>query len=142
MEETRSLRRPLMVALGGGVAAVNHGAVWAARPQGVNQPELLPKTAGAETPLIDVIKLLGSSQRRAVLDNIRKLEQGPDKIKLRVLCQTYPSTPGLAIRDYWGVDDSTLIYVHDTGGLGPAAVVNFQAGAKVEAIKPLSFWRQ
>lgn len=64
------------------------------------------------------------------------------KVKLRVLTQTYPNSPGLAIRDYWGVDDLTLIYVHDTGGLGESNVVNFNAPMGVEKFKPVNFWRR
>mmetsp|Transcript_17936 Transcript_17936/g.41830 ORF Transcript_17936/g.41830 Transcript_17936/m.41830 type:complete len:240 (-) Transcript_17936:151-870(-) len=137
-----SRRRLLAAATVAGTAVLGDEAAIAKRPEGVNNPNLLPKSDGAQTPVIDVIKLLGGSQKREIEANIRRLQEGPNGIKLRVLCQTFPNTPGLAIRDYWNVDDNTLIYVHDTGGLGPSLVVNFQAGKNVEALKPLSFWRQ
>eukprot|EP00435_Cladocopium_sp_Y103_P070307 s381_g35.t1 len=116
-------------------------AAWAKRPEGVNRPELLPKTDGASTPIIDVARILTASQERQLTADIAELEKVA-KVRLRVLTQTFPNTPGLAIKDYWKPDGRTIIYVHDTGGLGETAVVNFNAGQEVETMKPLSYWRQ
>ena len=58
-------------------------------------------------------------------------------IKLRVLAQAYPATPGLAVKDYWGVDDSTVVFVADPG-LGN--ILNFAVGSNVDLQVPPSFW--
>merc|ERR1719217_685117 len=69
----------------------------AARPEGVNKPELLP--SGPVQNVIDV--------------KVNFLTKGEQKrlYKLRILCQSYPETPGLAIKDYWKVDDNTIVLI-------------------------------
>ncbi|KAL9264028.1 Thylakoid lumenal 15.0 kDa protein 2, chloroplastic-like protein [Drosera capensis] len=56
---------------------------------------------------------------------------------LRVLAQNYPDTPGLAIKDYWDVDDRTLVFVADpTFG----NILHFNVGAQVDLDIPHNFW--
>ncbi|KAL4451533.1 hypothetical protein ABPG75_007195 [Micractinium tetrahymenae] len=105
-----------------------------ARLEGVNKPELLPK--GEFTPVIDVAGFLTEGEERRIRQRVEALEQDTG-VKLRVLAQNYPQTPGLAIKDYWGVDADTVVFVADpnTGN-----ILNFNVGENVDFKVPRSFW--
>ena len=64
----------------------------------MNNPSLLPSTPGEV--VIQTEKFLTSGQVKRMSDLINSLEKDTG-FRLRVLCQNYPNTPGLAIRDYW-----------------------------------------
>ena len=63
---------------------------------------------------------------------MERLEQDTG-IKLRVLAQNYPETPGLAIKDFWKVDARTVVLVADpnTGN-----ITNFNVGDDVDIEVP------
>ena len=79
-----------------------------ARLEGVNRPELLPP--GPATPVIDVAGFLSDGQEARIRSRVEALERDTG-LKLRVLAQNYPETPGLAIKDYWRVDENTVVFV-------------------------------
>ncbi|KAL2229386.1 UNVERIFIED_CONTAM: Thylakoid lumenal 15 protein 2, chloroplastic [Sesamum indicum] len=100
---------------------------------GVNKPELLPKEF---TTVIDVAGFLSDGQEKRIAQEIDALEKDTG-YKLRVLAQNYPDTPGLAIKDFWKVDDNTIVFVADpTFG----NILNFNVGASVDLDIPRSFW--
>lgn len=101
--------------------------------EGVNKPELLPLEF---TPLIDVAGFLSPGQESRIIKEITDLEKDTG-FKLRVLAQNYPETPGLAVKDFWQVDDNTVVFVADpTFG----NILNFNVGASIDLNIPRSFW--
>jgi hypothetical protein len=69
-----------------------------ARLDSVNRPDLLPSETGLH--VIQTEKFLTSGQARRMDQLLAKLESDTG-FRVYVLCQNYPNTPGLAIRDYW-----------------------------------------
>ncbi|KAL2533640.1 Thylakoid lumenal 15.0 kDa protein 2 [Abeliophyllum distichum] len=109
------------------------GVGFAEGKVGVNKPELLPKEF---TSVIDVAGFLSDGQEKRLAQEIASIEKDTG-FKLRVLAQNYPDTPGLAIKDFWKVDDSTIVFVADpTFG----NILNFNVGATVDLDIPRSFW--
>ncbi|KAL3675308.1 hypothetical protein R1sor_025256 [Riccia sorocarpa] len=104
-----------------------------ARPEGVNRPELLPKEF---TPVIDVAGFLTPAQESRIAQEVNSLEEETG-FKLRVLAQNYPETPGLAIKEFWKVDDNTIVFVADPN---MGNILNFNVGASVDLNVPRSFW--
>lgn len=107
----------------------------AARPEGVNRPELLPQEFST---VIDLEKFLASGEARRLKEKIDDLEKRTG-FKIRVLTQRYPQTPGLAIRDYWSVDDNTVVMVADYFG-GSGQLLKYNVGAAVDILLPPRFW--
>ncbi|KAL7547854.1 hypothetical protein ACHAWF_011126 [Thalassiosira exigua] len=113
-----------------------------ARLEGVNKPELLPSEPGLN--VIQVEKFLTKGQEKRMNDLLTKLETDTG-YRVRVLCQAYPRTPGLAIRDYWNLgkegqkDDKYVVLVVDEFG-GKGNVLNFNVGEGVKFALPNVFW--
>jgi hypothetical protein len=106
----------------------------AARLEGVNKPELLPP--GPPVPVLDVAGFLTPGEKARLTARVEAL-QADTGVRLRVLAQNYPQTPGLAIKDYWAVDGDTVVFVADpnTGN-----ILNFNVGDGVDLRVPRSFW--
>jgi hypothetical protein len=103
------------------------GPAWA-----YDNPDLLPDH---ETPVIDLAKLLTDGQRQALEEELREFED-TSGWKLRVLTQ-YDRTPGLAVREFWGLDDRSLLLVADERG---GNLLNFNVGDALFALMPRTFW--
>lgn len=109
------------------------GVGYAEAKVGVSKPELLPKEF---TPVIDVAGFLSDGQEKRIAQEIVDIEKDTG-FKLRVLAQNYPDTPGLAVKNFWQVDDRTIVFVADpTFG----NILNFNVGASVDLDIPRSFW--
>lgn len=113
-----------------------------ARLESVNRPDLLPKETGLN--VIQTEKFLTTGQAKRLNDLLVALERDTG-FRVRVLCQSYPNTPGLAIRDYWDLgkegqkDDKYVVLVVDQFG-GKGNSLNFNVGEGVKLNLPNVFW--
>lgn len=107
----------------------------AARPEGVNRPDLLPK--GDVTAVLDLEGWLPSGQEARLRRDINDLEQRTG-VRIRVLTQRYPQTPGKAIVDYWGVNADTVVIVADY--FGGSGLLKINVGERVYNKLPERFW--
>ena len=62
--------------------------------------------------MIDVAGFLTPGEESRIKNIVQRLEKDTG-YRVRVLAQNYPNTPGLAIKDYWKVDDNTIVFVAD-----------------------------
>lgn len=97
-----------------------------------NNPDLLPDTP---TPIIDLAKSLTSVQEERLAQELSQFE-AETGWKLRVLTQ-YDRTPGLAVKDFWGLDDKSVLLVADSRG---GNILNFNVGDAVYQLLPRTFW--
>ena len=93
-----------------------------------DNPDLLPDHP---TPVIDLAKIFSDQQRASLEDSLNTVENETGW-KLRVLTQ-YEQTPGLAVREFWGLDESSLLLVADPRG---GNILNFNVGDAFFAMMP------
>jgi hypothetical protein len=85
---------------------------WPTAPaQAYDNPELLPEDA---TAIIDLAKSLTPRQEEDLNSQLNQFETETGW-KLRVLTQ-YDRTPGRAVKDFWGLDDHSVMLVADPRG--------------------------
>ena len=100
--------------------------------QALDNPELLPDHS---TPVIDLARILTDSQRSNLEQQLERFEE-ENGWKLRVLTQ-FDQTPGLAVREFWGLDERSLLLVADPRG---GNLLNFNVGDAFFALMPRTYW--
>ena len=98
----------------------------------VNNPNLLPEE---KTPIIDLAKTLSPNQRKSLEDNLNAFEE-ESGWKIKYLSQ-FESSPGLAIKDFWDLDETSLLVVADPRG---GNLLNFNVGDAYFTFLPRLFW--
>ncbi len=97
-----------------------------------NNADLLPDHP---TPVIDLAKALTDQQRQSLETELTEFE-AKSGWKLRVLTQ-YDRTPGLAVKQYWDLDERSLLLVADPRG---GNLLNFNVGEALFALMPRTYW--
>ena len=120
-QRSRSMGTHRIRILWGALLAMVIGLWGAAAPvQAYDNPELLPDHP---TPVIDLARVFSETQRERLEESLGEVEERTGW-KLRVLTQ-YERTPGLAIREFWGLDERSLLLVADPRG---GNLLNFNVG--------------
>ncbi|NJL85309.1 MAG: TPM domain-containing protein [Leptolyngbyaceae cyanobacterium SM1_1_3] len=109
-------------------------STWAVAPAAgaFNNPDLLPDE---ETVVIDLAKSLTDAQEDYLNEHLTQFE-AETGWKLRVLTQ-YDRTPGRAVKDFWGLDDKSVMLVADPRG---GNLLSFSVGDDVYQLLTRTFW--
>lgn len=109
-------------------------ASWAIAPPAYayDNPDLLPET---QTNVIDLADSLASIQQDDLDRNLSDFE-AETGWKIRVLTQ-FDRTPGRAVKEYWNLDDHSLLLVADPRG---GNLLNFSVGDDFYEFMPRTFW--
>ncbi len=97
-----------------------------------DNPDLLPDEP---TLVIDLAKSLSAAQEEQLNQQLEAFEQ-ESGWKLRVLTQ-YDQTPGRAVKDFWQLDDRSVMLVADPRG---GNLLNFSVGDALYDLLPRTFW--
>ena len=98
----------------------------------INNPTLLPEE---KTPVIDLAKTLSPNQKKSLEENLNKFEIETGW-KIKYLSQ-FESVPGIAIKDFWDLDDRSLLIIADPRG---GNLLNFNVGESLFTFMPRLFW--
>jgi hypothetical protein len=109
------------------IACTNIPAAYA-----FDAPELLPEKY---TNVIDLGRFLTDSEELALDQKLTKFEETTGW-KLRVLTQV-DRTPGRAVKDFWGLDDQSVMLVADARGRN---LLNFSVGDSIYPLLSRGFW--
>ena len=97
-----------------------------------DNPELLPDEP---TLVIDLAKSLTSGEEAQLNEKLQAFED-ESGWKLRVLTQ-YDRTPGRAVKEYWSLDDHSVMLIADPRG---GNLLNFSVGDALFDLLPRTFW--
>ena len=97
-----------------------------------NNPKLLPDY---QTPVIDLARTLSEKQKSDLEISLNNY-QNDTGWKIRYLSQ-YEETPGLAVKEFWDLDETSLLVVADPRG---GNLLNFNVGDAYFALLPRIYW--
>ena len=129
-----SIRPVLNLFFGCAVTACLVLMTWVIAPaaHAFDNPDLLPNR---QTPIIDLADSLTAMQRDALEKDLSDFESETGW-KLRVLTQ-YDRTPGRAVKEFWGLDNHSVMLVADPRG---GNLLSFSVGDDLFELMPRTFW--
>jgi hypothetical protein len=134
----------LIAAVAGAVVALGLSAPGVQRQYVSVQAAGAPRDVYAEAlqravpgaPVADLANVFGKRQEEALARQLESIEASSG-VKVRVLTQAVGSAPGAAIKEFFGLDDMSVLIVADLRG---GNILNFNVGKDVRARLRESFW--
>lgn len=106
--------------------------LWCSPAMAYENPDLLPDHP---TNIIDLARTLTPVQEARLENELTKFQEETGW-KLRVLTQ-FDRTPGRAVKQFWGLDDKSIMLVADARG---GNILNFSVGEAVYPLLSRTFW--